>query len=94
MSIEENAPAFQVLGMSTILGGVAAFLIQYEKGITFSIEVVEAQQKADPENPAIPVLLNLLLSAQKFIESHKAALAMADMGQKGATRVDGTETVQ
>jgi len=90
---EEPNVAWVVFATSSILGECAAAMAGYERWIEFSLDAVKAQE-VDPDNAARPLLIKLLNAADEFIKAHKAIIAMADMGQKGATRVEGSETIQ
>jgi hypothetical protein len=80
--------------VSNCLGAYGARLATMEPAIDETIRVVSRQKEDQPENPSIPIMMNLLVAAKDLIQAHKVIERVADLMMTGGMQQEGPASVQ
>jgi hypothetical protein len=80
--------------VSTRLGAYATALASMEPAIDVVLKIVKRQEEENPENPSIPIMMNLLVAAKDLIEAHKIIERVAEVMMRGGMQHEGPERPQ
>jgi len=92
MSTEQDM--FFATVITSILGKHGAQIAAIEPQIDQCIKLIQARREEDPDNIAIPIMMNLLVAAKELIAAHRVIERVSEMMTSGTMQHEGTERLQ
>ena len=82
------------VSISSTLGLYATILDAMEPQIDQVLEIVARKAEENPDNPAAPIMRDVLIKAKEFAAAHRKYQQVANMMMSGNMHLDATDKIQ